>query len=135
MPFASTTSSQRLLFLNTSSGTGKTFLTLAIQRFLKSHWKRVPAVPSSEVAAQLLDGERTIYSALKIPISIHAKSTCNIDKKFFLAEEIRRTGLIIWNEIVVTHRHNIDAVNRTLQGLSQSVLPFGGIAVLLTADF
>lgn len=55
---------------DTPRGTEKTFLTKRIQRFLQPKEKRFLAVISSAVAAQLLDGDCTAHSALKILIPV-----------------------------------------------------------------
>lgn len=67
-------------------------------------------VPLSAVAAQLLDGGRTAHSALKIPFPVDSESAYKIDAKSQLAPDLNETHLIIWDEIVMTHLHNLEAV-------------------------
>ncbi len=67
-----------VFFLDAPGGTGNTFVTRAIHDFLRYREKKVIAVPRSAVSAVLLDEGRTAHSTLKIPISITAKSTCDI---------------------------------------------------------
>lgn len=64
-------------------------------------------------AAHLLDGGRTAYFALKIPIPINSDCTCNIEADSRLAHKRCKTHLIIWEEIEMTHPHNLEAVDRT----------------------
>lgn len=52
---------QRLFFLDASGGTGKTFVTNAMLKFLESKGKKVIAVATSAVAAQLLRKGRTAH--------------------------------------------------------------------------
>lgn len=94
----------RLFFLYASGNVGKTFVTTAVQRFLKFKRKRVLAVAPSAVAAQLLEGGSTAHSALKVSIPINSESTCNFGANFQPAHELCKTHLIIWVKIVVTHR-------------------------------
>lgn len=46
-----------------------------------------------------------------------------------------KTHPIIWNEIVMTHRHNFEAVDCTLRNTRQSTLPFGEAFLLCFEDF
>lgn len=125
----------RLFFLDAPGATRMTFLIMAIQRFLKSHDVHIVAVASSAVAAQLLDDRRTAHSACKIPILVNSDCTCHIDADSQQAQELRRTKLIIWNEIFMTHRHNLDSINCTLRDILWSILPFAGIVMLCIGYF
>ena len=127
--------SQRVFFLDAPGGTGKTFVTRAIQAFLNLKGKKIKAVASSAVAAQLLDDGRTAHSTFKIPISIDPDSTCNITENSSIAAELREVHLIIWDEIVMCHRYCIEAVDRTLRDIMQTAFPFGGKCVLFSGDF
>lgn len=119
-----------MLFFDEPGGSEKSFVTTAIQQVSKCRGVRVLAVASSAVAAQLLDNRSTAHSALKIPIQDYSQSTCSIETISKLLEELRRTSLIVLDGIVITHRHNLKAVDRTLKNLLRSVFPFGGIVVL-----
>lgn len=52
--------------------------------FSKITLKRVLAVATSVVAAQLLDQCQATHSALKLPIFVHSDRTCNIKAYFQL---------------------------------------------------
>lgn len=64
---------QRLFFLDITRGTRKTFVTTAIQRFLKSKGKLVVAILSSAVKVQLMDGGCMAHSLLKTPVPAHSE--------------------------------------------------------------
>lgn len=68
----------RIFFLDAPGGTGKTFVTLEIQRYLKVHGNYVIAVAISAVAAQILEGGGTAPSTLKIPIPWDQDVTCSL---------------------------------------------------------
>jgi len=67
-------------------------------------------------------------------IDIHATSVCNIRKNDPLAEMIRQTGLIIWDEVTCNIALFVEAVDRTLRFLDNDV-PFGSITVAWGGDF
>lgn len=89
-------------------------MTTAIQKLLKPCGVCVLAVTSSTATAQRLDDGRSANSAHKIPISVHSPSICSVEASSQLSEEMRRTILIVWDEIGFTHRHNLKAVNGKL---------------------
>lgn len=45
------------------------------------------------------------------------------------------TAFIIWNELVMSNRHNPEAVDRSLQEVRRSKLPCEGAVVLSLGDF
>lgn len=126
---------EQFFFLDAPGGNGKTFVTSAIQRFLQSKGKCALTIVSSTVEAQPLDGDQTAHPALKISIPANSESTCNIKAESQLSHELCKTHLIIWDEIFMTLRHNLEAVDPTLLGLRRSTLPFGGIFRLCLGYF
>lgn len=95
----------------------------------------VLAAASSAVAAQLLDDERTTHSVLMIEIPVYSESICSIKAKSRLADELMCTKRNIWDEIVMTHQHNLEPADRTLKDLLRSLIPFAGIVTLFIGDF
>lgn len=100
-------------------------MTTAIQRFLRSKRKCFSAVASFSVAAQLLNGGCTAHCALGIPFSVTSKSTCNIKADSQLGHGLSGTHFVIWDEIVMAYRQNLDAgycIFRRLKNLFSNVL-------------
>ncbi|CAN1293759.1 hypothetical protein LINPERPRIM_LOCUS22168 [Linum perenne] len=93
------------------------------------------------IAALLMIGGRTAHSRFHIPVDIHSTSTCHIEQDSDLAELIRNTSLIIWDEAPMTHKHCMHALDRTLRDIMSRRnrgnlnLPFGGITVVFGGDF
>lgn len=123
-------------FLNGPGGTGKTFVYKALCHAIRAVGRIVLCVASSGIAALLLPGGRTSHSMLKIPVgNLSAESVCPINKQGLLAELIRQTNIIIWDEVPMQHRFGPEAVDRTCQDLRNNPNPFGGITVVFGGDF
>ncbi|CAN1186335.1 ATP-dependent DNA helicase PIF1 [Linum perenne] len=131
----------RLFFIDGYGGTGKTFLWQVISMKLRSEKKVVLCVASSGIAALLMMGGRTAHSRFHIPIDIHSTSTCHIAQDGDLAELLRNTSLIIWDEAPMTHKYCMESLDRTLRDITSvenpdnENLPFGGITVVFGGDF
>ncbi len=61
------------------------------------------AIASSGIASLLLLGGKTTHSRFKISIDLHIESTCNITQDMKVAELVRKTDLIIWDEAPMMH--------------------------------
>ena len=125
----------RLFFIDGPGGTGKSFLYNTLIAHILEQQKEVIVVASSGIAALILHGGRTAHSAFKIPLKIHADSTCNIAVDSPMAQTIRNASAIIWDEAPMTNRFIFEAVDRTIQDVTKVGLPFGGKAVIFGGDF
>lgn len=96
---------------------------------------------SSGIAATLLPGGRTAHSRFKILIILDDFSVCSIGQNSDIAELIKQTKLIIWDEAPMQHRYAFECLDRSLKDIMRSVdyargeMPFGGITVVLGGDF
>lgn len=125
------TKTQRLVFLYSTGGPGMTFIRTAVQLFLNSRVKPVLMVASAVIVVQLLDRGGTAHCSPRILIRVHEESTYTIDASSQLAEQLRRIHVITWNESLMSHRHNAEAVDRSINAFMHSKLPFGGILVFI----
>ena len=89
-------------------------------------------VASSEIAALLLDGGRTSYSCFKIPLSINEDSVAGLKWNSYIFPVIQQTKVIIWDEVPIQHKYNIDAVDQCLRDLLKVSDHLHLIAVELT---
>jgi hypothetical protein len=97
--------SGKTYFLNGPGGTRKTFVYKTSCHLLRSEQNIVLCVASSGITALLMPGGRTAHSVFKIPIDgLNAESFCNIPKNSHRADMLRRTVLIIWDEIGMLSR-------------------------------
>ena len=98
------------------------------------------ATASSGIAALLLTGGSTSYSTFKIPLNVTENSTCNVSKHKDIADMLRRSSLIVWDEVTLSHKHAIETVDRLLRDVMSTPnqrceVPFGGKVVLFSGDF
>lgn len=126
--------SQQFFLLETFEGTGNMFVTTTIQRFLKSKIKRVLALASSTVAAELPDNGRTTNAPLKIQVSINPEDTCNIKPDSLHVHKLWEAHVTTQNKIVVTHGHNLEVGDLTISDISRPTIKFRGVALLGSED-
>ncbi|PIA56622.1 hypothetical protein AQUCO_00700758v1 [Aquilegia coerulea] len=130
-----------LFFVYGSGGTGKTYLWSTLTSKLRSEGKIVLVVASSGIASLLLPNGRTAHSRFKVPVTQNDYSCCDIKVNSELADLIRKTDLVIWDEAPMNHRNAFKAVDRTFRDLMRSSTQiseeknFGGKTVVLGCDF
>ena len=119
-----------LFYIDGPGGTGKTFVENLLLDWVRGNSQIALAVASSGIAATLLHNGRTSHSRFRIPIDIQPESVCTVPAQSALAELLRSTSLIIWDEVSSQHRHCFEAVDRTLKDLCKSDEWFGGIPIV-----
>ena len=123
-------------FLQGPAGTGKTFLYRCLCHYYRAQGKVVLCVASSGIAALLLPGGRTAHSRFRIPLDVNESSTCSVPKNSHLADLLRTTSLIIWDEVPMQHKYCFEAVHRMLSDIcSNDRSLFGGIPTVFGGDF
>lgn len=130
-----------VFFVYGYGGTGKTYLWKTLSTTVRSMGKIVLNVASSGIASLLLSVGRTAHSRFIIPINPTEDSFCSIHQDSPLAELLRLTSLIIWDEAPMIHKHCFEALDRTLRDILRSTIPdsedkvFGGKVVVFGGDF
>nr|GEX03438.1 ATP-dependent DNA helicase PIF1-like [Tanacetum cinerariifolium]GEX14622.1 ATP-dependent DNA helicase PIF1-like [Tanacetum cinerariifolium] len=136
---AVTNNQKALIFVYGHGGTGKTFLWKSIASVLRSEERIVLTVASSGIASLLLPSGRTTqlpsgrtaHSRFKIPLNLHEECTCNI-KNSQLADLLRETDLIIWDEAPMNDRRCFEALDRCLRDILDNLQTvFGGKTIIL----
>ncbi|XP_058751157.1 uncharacterized protein LOC131624213 [Vicia villosa] len=128
-----------VFFLHGYSGTGKTYMWRTLASALRSKHDICLTVATSGIASLLLPGGRTAHSKFKIPVPTMDNSACKIEYDDEVAELLRQTKLIIWDEAPMAHKHAFEALDRTLKdvmrtyGNSKEI--FGGKVVVFGGDF
>ena len=107
------------VFIDARGGTGKTFVLNAILAAVRilEEGSIALAVGATGIAANLLHLGRTFHSRFKAPLLIHAESVCCIDAQSTLARLIRMSKLIVWDEAPMSHKHQLEALDRTLRDI------------------
>ncbi len=122
-------------FVDGPSGTGKTLLLQLIAAQARVLHKIVLCVSSTGISALNYDGGITAHAMLKIPIETNDPNAyCNLSSGSQRAELIKAADLIIWDEAPMSHKHNIETVDRTLQDLISPTL-FGGKPMVKGGDY
>ncbi|POS81667.1 hypothetical protein EPUL_005931, partial [Erysiphe pulchra] len=122
-------------FVQGPAGTGKKFLYTTLCSYFRAKGEVVLCVAPSGIASLLLPNGRTSHSTFRIPLDCDESSRCHIPKQSNLAKLLKRTSLIIWDEVTMQPRYHFDAVDRVLQDIRDNRNLFGGIPVVLGGDF
>jgi hypothetical protein len=125
----------KAFFLNSPGGCGKTFLLNLLLLHCQVFGIAFKAVATSGLAALLLILGRTAHSTCGIPIPIDSMSCSYLGKESQQARELKQAKVIVWAESLMSHRHNIECVDRLLRDLTGSDVPFGGKVVVFGGDF
>nr|GEW36966.1 hypothetical protein [Tanacetum cinerariifolium] len=102
-----------MFFVYGYGGIGKTFLYKTLTAALRSKRQIVLNIAYNDIASLLLDGGRTPHSWFAIPINVVEDSMCIITADSDLADLIRETKLIIWDEAPMINRLAFEAFDRT----------------------
>ena len=62
-------------------------------------------------------------------------STCNIHQGSNLAELLKVTKLIVWDEAPMCHKFTFEALDKSLKDIIHNNLPFGGKVIVFGGDF
>ncbi|XP_077228508.1 uncharacterized protein LOC143861463 [Tasmannia lanceolata] len=82
--------------------------------------------PTSGVAASIIPGGRTAHSRFKIPIDVKVDTVCGIPKQSSTSRLLAAAAIIIWDEAPMSKKYAVEALDRALQDIMESLLPFGG---------
>jgi hypothetical protein len=102
-------------FLNGPGSTGKTFTYQAINQAIHGQSKIVPCVASSGIASILLPRGHIPHSCLNIPLYVDGTSHCIIPENGLQTDLLKKTVVIIWDEVPMQHRYCMQTVDCTLQ--------------------
>ncbi|XP_024014386.1 ATP-dependent DNA helicase PIF1-like [Eutrema salsugineum] len=124
-----------MFFVYGSGGTGKTYFWSLLGSALRSQGDVVLKVASSGIAALLLEGGRTAHSRFAIPIVVNKFTFCSIKKESNLADLIRISKLIIWDEALMMSKDCFETLDRTMRDILEVDKPFGDKVIVLGGDF
>jgi PIF1 helicase. len=103
-----------IFFIDALGRTGKTFLISLILDMIWAQSQIALTAASSGIAATLLEGRHTTYSALKLPLNLQTigEPTCNITKTSAMAKVLQNCKIIIWDEYMMAHKRALEALDR-----------------------
>ena len=124
------------VFLTGAAGAGKSFLLNQYIRFLRRHTVSVAITASTGIAATHLGG-RTIHSwsGMGVKDELKPADLNKIKKNKRLKKSIRRTKVLVIDEISMLAPTQLDMVDEITRTLRDNALPFGGLQVILCGDF
>ncbi|XP_025822348.1 uncharacterized protein LOC112898186 [Panicum hallii] len=92
------------------------------------------ATTTSGIAASIMPGGRTAHSRSKIPMKLSDNTMCSFTKQSGTTELHRRASMIIWDEVAMTKRQAIEALDRSLRDIIGCEKPFEGKIMLLLSQ-
>ncbi|KAG4946474.1 hypothetical protein JHK87_042481 [Glycine soja] len=107
----------RMFFLYNYGGTRKTFMWKTLTSTLRSQLHIFLVVALSGITLLLLPGGRTTHSKFKIHVPTFDDSICNIHQGSELAELLKVTKLIIWDETPMAHKFCFEALDKSLRDI------------------
>ena len=122
-------------FLQSSTNIDKIFVYQTFCHHYKAQNDVMLCVTSFEIAVLLLFDDQTSHFRFKISIEITMNIVCNITRSSRLYNFIRRTKLIIWDEISMQHKYCITIVHRTFLNFMQNKHLFDEISIVFKNDF
>lgn len=126
----------KVFYVDGPGGTGKTTLYGCLIWSLRTQGRSVLSVAFTGIAASLMDGGMTVHSTFGLPFgTLNDDSTSTITLQSLRAQRIRDAALIVWDEAPMSPGLQLTVVNRLLQDIMGSELPFGGKPVLFAGDF
>ncbi|CAA7044529.1 unnamed protein product [Microthlaspi erraticum] len=126
-----------VFFVYGFGGTGKTFLWRILSSAIRYREEIVLNVASSGIASLLLQGGRTAHSRFGIPLNPDEFTTCVMSKGSDLANLVKESSLIIWDEAPMMSRHCFESLDRSLSDIigNKDGKPFGGKVIVFGGDF
>ena len=125
----------KMMALDASGGTGKTFILCHILYKVRAEVKVALATAASGIASTLLPKGTTFHSRTKCPLILTDESTCSVSEHDSTATLIRMTHLMVVDEVAMMDCHELEAAVRTFQWLRGSAKPFGGITMVFSGDW
>ena len=126
----------KIFFLDAPGGTGKKWLMKLILAHVRGNGDIAIAVAFSGIAALLMPGGRTIHSTFDLPIKITSKSFSKIKRRNSIkAKILQQAKIIIVDEAPMANKNVLECLDRSLQYICNSKLPFAGKTVILSGDF
>lgn len=83
----------------------------------------------------MLPGGRTVHSTFKLPVPLLETSVSAIKPNTDLADNLRKTSLILWDEASMAHSVSLNILDRLLKDVTGRTDLFGNKVVVFGGDF
>ncbi|XP_069588366.1 uncharacterized protein, partial [Ranitomeya imitator] len=127
--------------LDGPGGSGKTYLYHLLLHQLRGQGDIVSPAATTGIAANLLQGGRTIHSLYGIPIPVNETSVSRIKNDTNAAKDLHSTKLFIIDECTMLSKYALHVIDRVLRDVMTTNVahkektPFGGKVIVFGGDF
>jgi hypothetical protein len=122
-------------FVDGPGGSGKTMCYNTIISTCRSRGVNVASSAWTGIAATLLKDGRTIHNLFKLPVPVLDTSVCNVKPSSKHADYLRFVSLLIIDEASMIPANALAAIDKMLQDITSTNIPFGGKIFVLGGDF
>lgn len=122
------------VLLTGQAGSGKTWTINEFVKKAKKQHKKVVVTATTGLASSHIGGQ-TIHSWSGMGLDDHLHDDYIYTMSETRKKDIRKTDVLIIDEISMMHDYNLDMVDQAMQLIRENGEPFGGIQVILVGDF
>ncbi|XP_055337067.1 ATP-dependent DNA helicase pif1-like [Paramacrobiotus metropolitanus] len=127
-------------YLDGGPGRGKSFLLKTVVNYFRGMKKIVLCCASTGFVAVMYDGGRTAHNLFRLPVKDDpydlSPIECDVRNHSQRASLLKSADLIIWDEFIMMHRQNVEAVDAMLRRIrNEPEKVFGGILFIGAGDF
>lgn len=122
------------VLLTGQAGSGKTWTINEFVKQAKKKHKKIVVTATTGLASSHIGGQ-TIHSWSGMGLDDHLHDDYIYTMSETRKKDIRKTDVLIIDEISMMHDYNLDMVDQAMQLIRENGEPFGGIQVILVGDF
>lgn len=122
------------VLLTGQAGSGKTWTINEFVKKAKKQHKKVVVTATTGLASSHIGGQ-TIHSWSGMGLDDHLHDDYIYTMSETRKKDIRKTDVLIIDEISMMHDYNLDMVDQAMQLIRENDKPFGGIQIILVGDF
>ncbi|UYV84552.1 hypothetical protein LAZ67_X002596 [Cordylochernes scorpioides] len=131
----------KCFFIDGPGGSGKTYLYTTLMHSVRGMNQVVLPAATTGIAANLLQGGKTMHSLYGLPIPLNETSVSNIKMTTMAAGTLRKAKLFIIDECTMASNHALNTIDRLLREVMTedkrypNQIPFGGKVLILFEIF
>ncbi|XP_073432461.1 ATP-dependent DNA helicase pif1-like [Dendrobates tinctorius] len=131
----------KCFFIDGPGGSSKTYLYEVLMHHVRSLGKVVLPSATTGIAANLLQGGRTMHSFFGIPVPVNEISVSRIKQDTFAGKMLYNANLLILDECTMAPKYALTLIDRLLcEAMTTNVtekykIPFGGKVFVIGGDF